>query len=110
MSSGAQTTSTGVAWSDNTSGVSSGAQTTSTGVAWSDQAGQTGGVAEMLAAASDRVVERCGLSYDDSAGMYYDSNLGLYYDPVRWRGKEGRGLHVSSVATPTDNRLATVTA
>ena len=82
VSRGTQTASTEVAWSEYTSGVSSGTQTASTEVAWSDQAGQTGGVAEMLAAASDRVVERCGLSYDDSAGMYYDGNLGLYYDPV----------------------------
>ena len=82
VSSGPQTASTGVAWSDYTSGVSSGSQPASTGVTWSDQAGQTGGVAEMLAAASDRVVERCGLSYDDNVGMYFDGNLGLYYDQV----------------------------
>lgn len=57
--------------------------------------GQTGSVAEMLAAASDRVVERCGYSYNESVGMYYDNRLGLYYDQVRKREVErwsgGRG-------------------
>ena len=36
----------------------------------------------MLAAASERVLERCGLEYDDTAGMYYDANSALYYDQV----------------------------
>lgn len=36
----------------------------------------------MLAAASERVLERCGLEYDEMAGMYYDANSALYYDQV----------------------------
>ena len=54
-------------------------------------AGQTGSVAEMLAAASDRVTERCGYSYNDSVGMYYDNRLGLYYDQVCGGREGGRG-------------------
>jgi hypothetical protein len=36
----------------------------------------------MLAAASERVLERCGLEYDETAGMYYDANSALFYDQV----------------------------
>ena len=39
-------------------------------------------ISDMLAAASERVLERCGLEYDETAGMYYDANSALYYDQV----------------------------
>ena len=81
-----QTASTGAAWGNYASRMTSDGQTST---------GQTGSVAEMLAAASDRVVERCGYSYNESVGMYYDNRLGLYYDQVRKREVErwsgGRG-------------------
>ena len=38
--------------------------------------------ADMFAAASERVLERCGLEYDAVAGMYYDANSAPYYDQV----------------------------
>ena len=48
------------------------------------QTGQTSqaSISDMLAAASERVMERCGLEYDETAGMYYDANSALYYDQV----------------------------
>ena len=50
-------------------------------------AGQTSqtSISDMLAAASERVLERCGLEYDETAGMYYDANSALYYDQVYTR-------------------------
>ena len=47
-------------------------------------AGQTSqtSISDMLAAASERVLERCGLEYDETAGMYYDANSALFYDQV----------------------------
>ena len=39
-------------------------------------------ISDMLAAASERVLERCGLEYDETAGMYYDANSALFYDQV----------------------------
>lgn len=51
------------------------------GGASTGQASQTS-ISDMLAAASERVLERCGLEYDDTAGMYYDANSALYYDQV----------------------------
>ena len=53
-----------------------GASTSRTG-----QTSQTS-ISDMLAAASERVLERCGLEYDETAGMYYDANSALYYDQV----------------------------
>ena len=52
------------------------------------QAGQTSqtSISDMLAAASERVLERCGLEYDETAGMYYDANSALYYDQVHVMG------------------------
>jgi hypothetical protein len=76
-------------------------------------AGQTSqtSISDMLAAASERVLERCGLEYDETAGMYYDTNSALFYDqvcviiivgkpliflsdtlPLEWSGKD-RHLH-----------------
>lgn len=52
------------------------------------QTGQTASIADMLAAASDRVVERLGYEYSEAMDMYYCGNSGLYYDQVR----ENRGL------------------
>ena len=40
-------------------------------------------IADMLAAASDRVVERCGYQYNEGLDMYYDASNGLYYHQVR---------------------------
>jgi hypothetical protein len=47
-------------------------------------AGQTSqtSISDMLAAASERVLERCSLEYDETAGMYYDANSALFYDQV----------------------------
>ena len=39
-------------------------------------------ISDMLAAASERVLERCGLEYDETAGMYYHANSALFYDQV----------------------------
>ena len=39
-------------------------------------------ISDMLAIASERVLERCGLEYDETAGMYYDANSALFYDQV----------------------------
>lgn len=36
-------------------------------------------ILDMLAAATERLLERCGLEY---AGMYYDANSTLFYDQV----------------------------
>ena len=52
-----------------------------------DQSGQVvessqPSIADMLAAASDRVVERCGYEYHEGLDMYYDANSGLYYHQV----------------------------
>ena len=54
----------------------------------SSETGQTSqaSISDVLAAASERVLERCGLEYDDMAGMYYDANSALYYDQVQGRG------------------------
>ena len=41
-----------------------------------------GSIADVLAAASDRVVERCGYQYNEGLDMYYDANSGLYYHQV----------------------------
>ena len=51
---------------------------------YASQAGQTSqaSISDMLAVASERVLERCGLEYDEVAGMYYDANSALYYDQV----------------------------
>ena len=48
------------------------------------QAGQTSqtSISDMLAAASERVLERCSLEYDETAGMCYNANSALYYDQV----------------------------
>ncbi len=53
-----------------------------TQVAASVSSGPTGDIASVLAAASDRVVEKCGYVFDDATGMYYDAGLGLYYHQV----------------------------
>ena len=45
---------------------------------------------EMLRAASDRVTEHCGYSYNDSVEMHYDNRLGLYCDQVCEGGGRGR--------------------
>ena len=52
------------------------------------RSGQTSqaSISDMLAAASERVLERCGLEYDEMAGMYYDANSALYYDQVLGEG------------------------
>ncbi len=50
-----------------------------TQVAATVSSGPTGDIASVLAAASDRVVAKCGYVFDDSTGMYYDAGLGLYY-------------------------------
>ena len=39
-------------------------------------------IADILAAASDRVIERCGYEYNEGLDMYYDANSGLYYHQV----------------------------
>ena len=39
-------------------------------------------IADMLAAASDRVVERLGYEYSEAMDMYYCGSSGLYYDQV----------------------------
>ena len=39
-------------------------------------------IADVLAAASDRVVERCGYEYNEGLDMFYDANSGLYYHQV----------------------------
>ena len=59
-------------------------QLTIQGAPSTSQAGQTSqaSISDMLAAASERVLERCGLEYDETAGMYYDANSALYYDQV----------------------------
>ena len=44
-------------------------------------AGQSN-IAESLAAASDRVMERCGYLYNEGLDMYYDAYSGLYYHQV----------------------------
>lgn len=36
-------------------------------------------ISDMLAAASERVMERCGYEYNEFLDMYYDANSGLYY-------------------------------
>ena len=60
------------------------AQPTQAGGASTSGTGQTSqaSISDMLAAASERVLERCGLEYDEMAGMYYDANSALYYDQV----------------------------
>ena len=59
-------------------------QSYAVGEASTSGAGQTSqtSISDMLAAASERVLERCGLEYDETAGMYYDANSALYYDQV----------------------------
>ena len=54
------------------------------GEASTSGAGQTSqtSISDMLAAASEQVLERCGLEYDETAGMYYDANSALFYDQV----------------------------
>lgn len=54
------------------------------------QIGQTTSIADMLAAASDRVVERCGYEYNEGLDMYYDANSGLYYHQVCKMGGLGK--------------------
>ena len=63
------------------------AQSTQVGGVSTSGTGQTSqtSISDMLAAASERVLERCGLEYDEMAGMYYDANSALYYDQV-WGG------------------------
>ena len=39
-------------------------------------------IADILGAASDRVIERCGYEYNEGLDMYYDANSGLYYHQV----------------------------
>ena len=60
------------------------AQSTQVDGASTSGTGQTSqaSISDMLAAASERVLERCGLEYDEMAGMYYDANSALYYDQV----------------------------
>ncbi len=40
-------------------------------------------IAATLAAASDKVMEKCGYLYNEGLDMYYDSYSGLYYHQVR---------------------------
>lgn len=44
--------------------------------------GQTTSIADMLAAASDRALDRCGYQYDEYLDMFYDANSNLYYHQV----------------------------
>ena len=64
------------------------AQSTQVGGASTSRTGQTSqtSISDMLAAASEQVLERCGLEYDEMAGMYYDANSALYYDQVLGEG------------------------
>ena len=43
---------------------------------------KTTSIADMLAAVSDKAIERSGMEYHDTMGMYFDVNRGLYYDQV----------------------------
>jgi hypothetical protein len=66
------------------------------------QASQTS-ISDVLAAASERVLDRCGLEYDETAGMYYDANSALFYDQVCIILWAGRSLIISFIQYATTN-------
>ena len=74
----ATTTATGTDQSSQSYG---GGEASTGGAGPTSGAGQTS-ISDMLATASEQVLERCGLEYGETAGMYYDANSALFYDQV----------------------------